>query len=130
MSKEGENLTSALKRSPYLVSILAIVAAFMFYIFRRDQLYVEMASKQDLVASQRIEHCHEVQDRATNIMDKLNTTLNSQHISYTELNKQLIDLRNIINDQSKEMNILILKINQLIFEINKLTKEIENNHIQ
>ena len=129
MSKEGENLTSALKKSPYLVAILAIISAFMFYIFRRDQLYVDMTTKQDLVANQRIEHCHKVQDRATDIMDKLNTTLNSQHVSYTELNKQLIDLRSIINEQSKEMNILILKINQLIFEINKLTKEIENNHI-
>jgi hypothetical protein len=54
MSKEGENLTSALKKSPYLVAILAIIAAFMFYIFRRDQLYVDMATKQDLVANQRI----------------------------------------------------------------------------
>ena len=120
MGKEAENITSSLKKSPQLVSLLLIVGGFIYYLIRHDEMQVKSQERDDLVAKQRIDRCHLNQARATEIMDKLNTSLNSQGNAFHELSVTLRDLRNIMSIHNTKMSLIISK-----FE--KLEKKLEDN---
>jgi uncharacterized coiled-coil protein SlyX len=120
MGKEAENITSSLKKSPQLVSLLLIVGGFIYYLIRHDEMQVKSQERDDLVAKQRIDRCHLNQARATEIMDKLNTSLNSQGNAFHELSVTLRDLRNVMSMHNTKMSLIISK-----FE--KLEKKLEEN---
>jgi len=120
MGKEAENITSSLKKSPQLVSLLLIVGGFIYYLIRHDEMQVKSQERDDLVAKQRIDRCHLNQARATEIMDKLNTSLNSQGNAFHELSVTLRELRNVMSMHNTKMSLIISK-----FE--KLEKKLEEN---
>lgn len=120
MGKEAENITSSLKKSPQLVSLLLIVGGFIYYLIRHDEMQVKSQERDDLVAKQRIDRCHLNQARATEIMDKLNTSLNSLGNAFHELSVTLRDLRNVMSMHNTKMSLIISK-----FE--KLEKKLEEN---
>jgi len=120
MGKEAENITSSLKKSPQLVSLLLIVGGFIYYLIRHDEMQVKSQERDDLVAKQRIDRCHLNQARATEIMDKLSTSLNSQGNAFHELSVTLRDLRNVMSMHNTKMSLIISK-----FE--KLEKKLEEN---
>ena len=120
MGKEAENITSSLKKSPQLVSLLLIVGGFIYYLIRHDEMQVKSQERDDLVAKQRIDRCHLNQARATEIMDKLNTSLNSQGNAFHELSVTLRDLRNVMSMHNTKMSLIISKCE-------KLEKKLEEN---
>ena len=113
MSKEAENLTYSLKKSPQLVSLLLIVGGFIYYLIRHDEMQVKSQERDDMVAKQRIDRCHLNQSRATEIMDKLNTSLNSQGHAFHELSVTLRDLRNVMSMHNTKMSVIISKFEKL-----------------
>jgi len=113
MSKEGENITGSLKKSPQLVSLLLIVGGFIYYLIRHDDMQLQSQMRDDMVAKQRIDRCHLNQARSTEIMDKLNTSLNSQGNAFHELSVTLRDLRHVMSVHNTRMSLIIAKFEKL-----------------
>jgi hypothetical protein len=125
MSKETETLTEGLKSSPSLIAILAIVAAFIWYLVRHDQIGMHRQSAEDLVAKQRIEQCHKIQHESNVIMDKLNTSLNSQGLAFAELTIAIRDLRQVVEVHNTKMNDILNQLRSLEMLIqNKRNEEV------
>ena len=113
MSKETETLSEGLKNSPALIAILVIVAGFLFYLVRHDQMEVARSQNDDLVAKQRIEQCHNIQHESNVIMDKLNTSLNSQGLAFAELTIAIRDLRHVVETHNTKMSEILTQLRSL-----------------
>ena len=113
MSKESENLSEGLKRSPNLIALIVVVGCFLYYLYRHDQMKMQEASRDDLVAKQRIEQCHSIQHESNLVMDKLNTSLNNQGNAFRELTTAIRDLRVVMEAHNGKMVIILHELNQI-----------------
>ena len=113
MSKESENLSEGLKRSPNLIALIVVVGCFLYYLYRHDQMKMQEASRDDLVAKQRIEQCHNIQHESNLVMDKLNTSLNNQGNAFRELTTAIRDLRVVMEAHNGKMVIILHELNQI-----------------
>ena len=110
MSKETENMSESLKSSPHLVGVMVIVSAFLFYLYRHDELEIKNDERKQLVSVQRIEQCHDMQKRSSDIMDKLSMTLNSQATHFHELSVTLRDLKIEVTLHNDKMSVLLQRL--------------------
>ena len=122
MGKESENLTESLKKSPQMVTILIVVGAFLFYLYRHDELSSKAQEREDLVAVQRIQRCHSIQEDSTAVMDKLNNTLNSQGNAFHELSVTLRDIKNIITSHNESMSAHNKRMAELLDRLERAEK--------
>lgn len=79
VTKIGETIST---NAPHWMVLLAIVASFLFYMEREG-------ARADLVAHQRIETCHDVQERSITVMDQLNRTLGQHSETLNELRDEV-----------------------------------------
>lgn len=85
MSEIIKSLLLSLRKSPDRIVIVLIVGGFLWYLCRKDDINLELKKQGDLVAQQRINHCHSVQEESTKVMDRLNTTLTNHDKAFTHL---------------------------------------------
>ena len=114
MNKTMDNITGGLKNSPHMITILLIVGAFLFYLIRHDEMGMKNNERNELVAKQRIERCHDTQNDSTEIMKKLNDTLNKQGNSFHELSVTLSDLKAVVSMHNSKMGILLAEMTAML----------------
>lgn len=81
-------LTNLGKQTPSLFAMLAVVSAFLVYQERTS-------AREDLVAKQRIEQCHQVQESSIEVIGQLTEAMQTQAIAFKELS---IRLESVIDD--------------------------------
>ena len=103
-------LILSLRKSPKDIVNISMILIFVWYIYRRDSYDLDKVKHVDRVAEQRIAHCHSVQEDATRVMDRLNTTLTNHEKAFTHL---LYKLDTFIEKMEKthiKMDALMAKI--------------------
>lgn len=89
-TKSAEKTVSTLaQQAPHWVCLLIVVGGFLYYLDRIDERSATKAQKTDLVAVQRIESCHSIQDQSIKVMGELSATLKLQERSFHELSVTL-----------------------------------------
>lgn len=105
-----KTLILSLKRSPKDILNALIVLVFVWYLCQRDNYDMEKTKHIDRVAEQRIEHCHSVQEDATKVMDRLNTTLTNHDKAFTHLLYKLDTFIEKMEKTHVKMDALMAKI--------------------
>ena len=105
-----KTLILSLKKSPKDIVNISMVLIFIWYIYQRDSHDMEKAKHVDRVAEQRIEHCHSVQEDATKVMDRLNTTLTNHDKAFTHLLYKLDTFIEKMEKTHVKMDALMAKI--------------------
>jgi uncharacterized protein HemX len=88
-----ENLQSAVTKSattlattaPHWVCLILVVGGFLWYLDRKDQIDSNNQDRSDLVAIQRIDNCHSVQERSIVVMEDLTTIIARQDQTFQSL---------------------------------------------
>ena len=97
----------SLKKQPQLIFSIALVAVFLYYMDRRDAHQVEMVKAEDMVAKQRIEQCHGIQQQSNEALARLATSLDRQQATFEKLSDAIHELRNSINVQDRRIELLL-----------------------
>ena len=97
----------SLKKQPQLIFSIALVAVFLYYMDRRDAHQVEMVKAEDIVAKQRIEQCHSVQQQSNEALARLSNSLDRQKETFERLSKAIEDLRHGINTHDTRLDRLL-----------------------
>lgn len=124
MSEVAKGILLGLRKSPHHIVTLAIVGGFIWYLCRKDDMNLEAKKQDDLVARQRIEHCHAVQEDATLVMKRLNETLNNHDKAFTHLLYKLDRFLQMMDKTHTKIDTLMAKLNLLEIYI----KENEKPH--
>lgn len=117
-----KSLILSLRKNPQVLVNAVTIGAFLLYLCRKDSIELEKAKQSDLVATQRIEHCHSVQEDATKVMDRLNNTLTNHDKAFTHL---LFKLDSFIEKMEKthiKMDALMSKMTLLELHMKEHTK--------
>ena len=86
--KDAVKLASDLAHTaPHWFALLMVVGAFLIYLERHDQSVSRMSASKDILAVQRIEQCHRVQERGYDSMERLNATMDLQVQTFRDLSK-------------------------------------------
>ena len=100
MSKENESVsvkipdsvTKAVKgagdiaiHAPHLVALILLVGLFLFYLERHNAAEKDEDARMDKLAEVRITTCHNVQERAVEVMDELRESLGAQADEFRDL---------------------------------------------
>lgn len=118
MSEVLKPLLEGLKKSPKDILNALIVCLFVWYLVQRDTSDMEKVKHVDLVAKQRIEHCHNIQEKSTDIMDKLNDTLVNHDKAFIELLYNLKEFKKALEINNTKLDNNSEKIDALF---NKMT---------
>ena len=97
----------SLKKQPQLIFSIALVATFLYYMDRRDAHQIELVKAEDIVASQRIEQCHNVQQQSNEALSRLATSLDRQQATFEKLSDAIHELRNSINVHDRRIELLL-----------------------
>ena len=73
------------KNAPTMVVLFLVVAVFLYYLDRREHRDQADRERDDLVAIQRIEQCHAVQERTVDVIEKLEQVLEEQQLTLERL---------------------------------------------
>ena len=88
-----ENITKAAEKlatnAPHWVVLLITVGAFLFYLERQDMREMERLTRTDLVAEQRIESCHDVQERSIQVMSNLTEAIGKHDATINDLKEEV-----------------------------------------
>jgi len=110
------------KTIPLWAANLVIVAMFLGYMIRQDW-------RDDLVAKQRIDRCHTIQEDATEVMKALNSTLTEHRLAFSDLENTLADLQstltahnNAVTDYSRQMEAMNRQMGDLLERLERLEK--------
>ena len=109
---------SALKKQPQLLFGIALVAIFLGYMDRAHKHDLEKSRAEDMVAVQRIEQCHSIQEQSNVALIKLSTSLDSQKETFEDLSDAIKDLRASINDHDD-------RITRLLNELERHARDME-----
>ncbi|MFT5266615.1 MAG: hypothetical protein ACI88C_000036 [Acidimicrobiales bacterium] len=90
MQARAEQTVSELaKTAPHWICLLLLSSSFLWYLDRKDAKDAEMSKREDLVAVQRIEQCHDVQKYSVEVMGRLSESLSIQSAAFVELTSAL-----------------------------------------
>ena len=73
------------QQAPHWVCLLLVVSGFLYYLDRIDERQSIEANRVDHVAVQRIDACHDVQERAISTMTELTVIAREQNQSLNQL---------------------------------------------
>ena len=82
--------------APQWAAVILIVAGFLSYLYMHEQFLQKQYERQDLVTIQRIESCHDVQDRSIDLMDKLSDSLAKQAQAFESMSRAFKDLEETV----------------------------------
>ena len=80
-------------------SVILIVGAFLTYLYMHDKFLQVQADRLEIVAIQRIESCHGVQDRSIDVMGRLMRTLEEQARAFEALTIAFMDLKETVRSK-------------------------------
>jgi chromosome segregation ATPase len=120
-----ENMDIEVKKTvPLWAANILIIAMFLGFMVRQDW-------RDDMVASQRIDRCHTVQEDATEVMKALNATLTEHRVAFSNLEATLSDLQrtliahnNTVADYNAEMRDMNRRTADLLERLEKLEKRL------
>ena len=75
--------------APHWFAVLIIVSSFLLYLHNHNQMISAHAERMEIVADQRIEHCHDVQAKGHEVMDRLTQALEDQRDEFQRLRANL-----------------------------------------
>ena len=105
-----KTLLIGLKKSPQSIVIILIVGGFLHYLHRHDSMELEKVKMVDLVSEQRINHCHQVQEEATEVISKLDQTLINHDKAFTHLLYKLDTFIDAMEKNKIKMDVLLAKM--------------------
>ena len=71
--------------APHLVALILLVGLFLFYLERHNAAEKDEDARMDKLAEVRITTCHNVQERAVEVMDELRESLGAQADEFRDL---------------------------------------------
>lgn len=95
-------LRSLSDKAPHWLALLLVVGGFLAYLYKHDQMMLEQTRTGDLVAMQRINECHSVQERGHDVMEKLAGALSGQTIALESLKSAVANLDSRLNDRQSQ----------------------------
>ena len=113
-------ITDNFKKSPSLLAIVLIIAGFLFYLFRHDSMELEKVKMTDRVSEQRIERCHDIQNKSNEVIDRLNYTLDSHNKAFNKLYYKMDSFDKNIEENNKNTERILEKIDNLRLKIDGL----------
>jgi hypothetical protein len=103
-TKLASNLATT---APHWVFLLLLVGSFLFYMERSEQRQMEMEGRADLVATQRIEQCHDVQERSIHVMDDLVKAMASHTSTVDELRDEVRRIGELLDRQNQAVMLFL-----------------------
>lgn len=85
MNDLQDGFRNLVKNAPTMVVLFLVVAVFLFYLDRREDRDQSAKKRDDLVAVQRINQCHAVQERAIQAIEALEVVLHEQQLTMERL---------------------------------------------
>jgi len=111
-----------LKRRPDILALLLIVGGFLYYLDRHDtQLQAAQAVREargDIVANQRIEVCHDVQEQAVDALERVAEMLQMHSESDALLINEIETLTITVSGNTDGLMRVERTLSELILEIN------------
>jgi chromosome segregation ATPase len=121
-----ENMDIEVKKTvPLWACNILIIGMFLTYMIRQD-------NRDDMVAKQRIERCHMIQEDGIEVMKDLNTTLTEHRVAFNNLESTLGDLQHTLNahnsavaDYSRQMAEMNSRTADLLERLEKLEEKLK-----
>ena len=123
-----------LKRRPDILALLLIVGGFLYYLDRHDsQLQAAQSvrdAREDIVANQRIQTCHDVQERAILSLERVSEVLQIHAESDARLSNEIDTLTITVSGNTAGLIQVEQTLSDLITEINMHQKFASLNYEQ
>ena len=84
-----KGMSTLAKTAPHWFAVLVIVGAFLLYLHNHNKMIGIHAERMEIVADQRIEHCHSIQLKGYQVMDRLTQSLDEQRDEFHRLRAEL-----------------------------------------
>jgi len=91
--------TKTFSGAPQWAAVILIVAGFLTYLYMHEQFLQKQYQRQDLVTVQRIDSCHDVQDRSIDTMEKLSEVLANQAAAFNSMAEAMSRLEETIRER-------------------------------
>jgi len=101
------HLAAGLKEHPSFITVLAIVGSFLFFMDRQGRAFEARVAMDELVAVQRINACHDIQDRGIHAIDRLSDIL-------LEHEKQFVAMQDILEETIRSNNLVREDVRRLL----------------
>ena len=73
------------RNSPPWFALMAVVVLFLVYLDRQEERAINRERRLETLSDLRIKQCHDIQQKSTQAIEKLNATLSQQVVSLDRL---------------------------------------------
>ena len=97
VSSSVDSVTRFAAIAPQWAAVILIVGFFLTYLWQHEQNMAKISRQNEIVAVQRIEQCHAIQERSLVVMDKISAAMREHDNTIRDLGELIRNLQ----DESK-----------------------------